>query len=176
MAIKREVINMWMCINHLTRSWYEPVVILSVSFRGTCGACGPSPSTPSPAAPASWRYDAAPTSTSSHRPSVPTHRREREREVGRDELHSSSHHPSFPLSSSSQWMSSCTRTSLPDGFMRSSRLHSCSLSFFLYLFSFSAPFHLYHTTFLSLASIPSSHSFLFHRTQLHFTGSLINWT
>ncbi len=51
-----------------------------------------------------------------------------------------------------------------------------SLSFFLYLFSFSAPFHLYHTTFLSLASIPSSHSLLFHRTQLHFTGSLINWT
>ncbi len=75
------LINMWMCINHFTCSWYEPVLILSVSFRGTCGACGPSPSTPRPAAPASWRYDAAPTSTSSHRP---TRERERERERGRE--------------------------------------------------------------------------------------------
>lgn len=161
---------MWMCINHLTCSLYELVVILSVSFRGTCGACGPSPSTPSPAAPASWRYDAAPTSTSSHRPSVPAHQRWSEREVGRDELHSSSHHPSFLLSSSSQWMSSCTRTSLPDRFMHSSRLHSYSLSlFFLYLLFFLSSIsplshHLSLSCFYPIIPKP------------HFTGSLVIWT
>lgn len=165
---------MWMCINHLTHSWYEPVVILSVSFRGTCGACGPSPSTPSLAAPASWRYDAAPTSTSSHRPSVPTHRRARER--GRKRwtalVFSSSLIPVVIL----QPVDEQLHTDFTARWIHALLSSPFILSFFLYLFSFSAPFHLYNTTFLSLASIPSSHSFLFHRTQPHFTGSLVIWT
>lgn len=160
----------WLRKLHLVTS--PCVVFLN---RGTYGACGQSPSTPSPAPPVSWRYDAAPTSTDSHPPT--THRREREREVWREELNSSSHHPSFPLSSSSQRMNSRTRTSLPDGFTRSSRprIRHSSASLLIpsspSLFSttsFLLPFHL----FLSVISrVSPSHNL---PDQLDVTGAALS--